>query len=209
VLLALLVSISTTPPTSQFAFAGYAAILIFGAFRARLPIPALAARAALVLPFSATFALLTWWSGDPLRAITLAEKSFLSGLAALLLVATTPLPKWTGALDAFRFPRTLTLVIQFLYRYLFLVADQAQRIRLASQCRHGLGRRRGRFQAATGAVSVLFARSWQRADGIYRAMLSRGFHGRFIPSSPARFRVADGLFLIVSVTVCLGFRLVL
>ena len=35
---------------------------------------------------------------------------------------------------------------------------------------------------------MLFARrSWQRADGIYHAMLARGFHGRFVPSSIGLF----------------------
>ena len=68
-----------------------------------------------------------------MRAIALGEKSFLSGLAALLLVATTPLTDWTAALNAFRFPRTLILVIQFVYRYLFVIADQAQRMRHAAQ----------------------------------------------------------------------------
>jgi cobalt/nickel transport system permease protein len=209
VLLAFLICVATTPPSTQLAFAGYATLLILATRWARLPIPALAARAALVLPFSATFALLTWWSGDPQRAVTLAEKSFLSGLAALLLVATTPLPAWTAALDSFRFPRTLILVIQFLYRYLFVVADQAQRMRLAAQCRHGRGKRGGRFHAAAGAVSVLFARSWQRADGVYLAMLSRGFRGRFIPLSPAPFRAADALFWAAATAACFGLRLAL
>ena len=41
--------------------------------------------------YSATFALITWFGGYLMRAISLGEKSFLSGLASLLLVATTPL----------------------------------------------------------------------------------------------------------------------
>ena len=209
VLLGLLICIATTAPSAQLAFAGYAAMLILAAVAARLPIPALAARAALVLPFSATFAIITWWSGDAIRAIALAEKSFLSGLAALLLVASTPVTGWTAALNAFRIPRMLILVIQFLYRYLFVVADQAQRMRLAAQCRRGLGKRGGRFQAAAGAVSMLFARSWQRADGVYRSMLARGFRGRFIPVTPAPFRFADAIFLAASMAACIGLRLAL
>lgn len=208
-LLVFLISVATTPPAAQLAFAGYAALLIFAVTSARLPIPALAARAALVLPFSATFALLTWWSGDTMRAVTLIEKSFLSGLAALLFVATTPLTAWTAALDALRFPRSLILVIQFLYRYLFVMADQAQSMRRAAQGRHGLGKRPGRFQVASGAVSVLFARSWQRADGVYRAMLARGFRGRFIPSSAAPFRAADAIFLVAAAIASIGLRLIL
>src|SRR4029077_6903317 len=107
------------------------------------PILGLTGRAALILPFSATFAVLTWWSGDSMRALALAEKSFLSGMAALLLVATTPLTGWTAALESWRVPKMLILVIQFVYRYLFVIAEQAQRMRWAALCR---GSRRGSFR---------------------------------------------------------------
>lgn len=171
-LLVFLVVLSTTRPAAQWAFVAYAVLLILAANMARLPILGLAGRAALVLPFSATFALLTWWSGDSLRALALAEKSFLSGTAALLLVGTTPLTAWTAALESWRVPRMLILVIQFVYRYLFVIAEQVQRMRWAALCR---GPQQRGFRLAASLVGVLFARSWQRADGIYHAMLARGF----------------------------------
>ena len=212
-LLVFLVALSTTPVTAQGAFAAYAALLILVAHRARLPIGGWAGRAALVLPFSATFAVLTWWSGDSLRALALAEKSFLSGMAALLLVGTTPLTGWTAALESWRAPRMLILVIQFVYRYLFVIAEQAQRMRWAALCRRGSSRssRPGRFHfsAAAGLLGVLFARSWQRADGIYHAMLARGFRGRFVPAAPAPFRTSDMLFLSACVAACLAVRILL
>lgn len=209
-LLVFLVAVSTSPPQAQLAFVAYAALLVLAALRARLPIPGLAGRAALVLPFSATFALLTWWSGDALRAMALAEKSFLSGMAALLFVATTPLTAWTAALESWRAPRMLILVIQFVYRYLFVIAEQAQRMRWAALCRRGSRKRHWfDFSAAAGLVGVLFARSWERADGIYNAMLARGFRGRFVPAAPAPFRQSDAVFFAVCLAGCLGIRLLL
>ena len=213
VLLIFLVAVSTTPPRAQVAFVGYAALLVLAVYVSRLPLRGLAGRAALVLPFSATFALLTWWSGDALRALALAEKSFLSGMAALLLVSSTPLTAWTAALESWRVPRMLILVIQFVYRYLFVIAEQAQRMRWAALCRKGSPRisQRGYFDfsAAAGLLGVLFARSWQRADGIYHAMLSRGFRGRFVPSPPAPFRASDAMFCSACFAGCLAIRLLL
>ena len=203
-LLVFLIVVSTTRPEAQIAFAAYAALLLAAANLAGLPLRGLAGRAALVLPFSATFALLTWWSGDALRALALAEKSFLSGMAALLLVGTTPLTGWTAALESWRVPRMLILVIQFVYRYLFVIAEQAQRMRWAALCR---GSRTGSFRLAAGLVGVLFARSWQRADGIYHAMLARGFHGRFVPAVPAPLRFADVLFFTACLAGCLAIRI--
>lgn len=206
-LLGFLIAISTTPPLAQAAFAAYAGVLFSALVAARLPLGAMFRRAALVLPFAATFALITWWSGDGARALALAEKSFLSGLAALLLIATTPMTQLLRALDSLGMPRPLVLVIQFLYRYLFVISEQAQHMRLASRCRQGPSAgRRSRFRAAAGAVGVLFARSWERADGIYQAMLARGFTGRFPAFAPARFRIRDGAFLVAVTAISVAIR---
>ncbi len=202
-LLAFLIAVSTTPPQSQYAFLAYAALLGIAVVIARLPAIALIRRAMLVLPFSATFALITWIGGDRLRALALGEKSFLSGLAALLLVATTPLAELLRGLESFAVPRPLILVIQFLYRYLFVISEQAQHMRLAALSR-GSG-----FRASAGALGVLFARSWERADGIYRAMLARGFDGRFPAFAPPRFRASDAAFLLSAAAAAAAVRLAL
>jgi cobalt/nickel transport system permease protein len=207
-LLVFLIAVSTTRPGAGIAFALYAAIVITAAFIARLPFLALLKRAALILPFSATFALITWWSGEPARAAAFAEKSILSAFAALLLIATTPINDLLRALASLGLPRQLILVVQFLHRYLFVIAEQAQHMRLAAQSRRGLGKHRWvRFQGAAGALGVLFARSWERADGIYRAMLARGFTGQFPRLSPAQFRFADAVFLFFAAVVSIGVRI--
>ncbi len=209
-LLVFLIAVSTTPPPAQVAFAVYLVLLGAAAVVSRLPLVGLLERASLVLPFSATFAAMTWWSGNPVSALALLEKSFLSGLAALLLVGTTSLPQLVTALDSLGAPRTLLLVIQFLYRYLFVMSEQGQHMRLAARSRQGLGRSgRARFHAAGGALGVLFARSSERADGIYRAMLARGFQGRFPLSAPPTFSMRDGVFLVFAALLCVATRVVL
>ncbi len=208
-LLAFLVAVSTTPPRAQLAFLAYAALVVAAMAASRLPLGGLVRRAALVLPFSATFALITWWSGQPLRAAALGETSFLSGLAALLLIATTPLAQLLAALETLGAPRILILVVQFLYRYLFVISEQAQHMRLAAHSRLGAAGARGlRFDAAAGALGVLFARSWERADGIYHAMLARGFTGRFSPAVHPHFHPADAVFFAAVLAACAGIRLV-
>jgi cobalt/nickel transport system permease protein len=204
-----LIAISTTPPEAQTSMLCFALLLAVVAVLSRLPVVALLRRALLVLPFTATFAAMTWFSGDPGRALALAEKSFLSGFAALLLIGTTPLPQLAGGLEKLGVPRTLLLVIQFLYRYLFVISEQAQHMRLAAQSRQGLNRaRRSRFQAAAGALGVLFERSSKRADGIYQAMLARGFDGRFPTAVPKALAARDILFLTAAAALCLTIRVI-
>ncbi len=179
----------------------YLCALIVGLWGARLPVSGALARAAIVLPFSAVFGLMSWLAGDPARAVALAAKSYVSACAVLVLVASTRMPDLIRAMESLGAPRFLLMVAQFTYRYLFVISEQAQHMRLAAQSRGGFGR--GGFRMAAGAMGVLFARSYGRAESIHRAMLSRGFHGHFHLLAAPRFRHSDGLFLILS-TIFLG-----
>jgi cobalt/nickel transport system permease protein len=199
----LLVLIATGPPR-PWLFASYGLLLGALAMLADIPLGALIARAALVLPFSAVFAVVSWTAGDPQRAWMLCVKSYLSALAVLLTVALTPLPELLRALGWFRVPALLITVTQFLYRYLFVLSEQAQHMRLAARCRGGRSR-----IAAAGAVATLFARSYARAEGIHHAMLARGFSGQFPAFAPLRFRGSDALFLAAGIVLCAGLRVAL
>ena len=196
-LLVFLVALATAPSDAVLAFVTFAVLLAAAILIARLPLAALAIRALIVLPFSLTFALLSWLAGEPSRALALIEKSYLSTAAVLLLAATTPLPQLLGGLEKLGVPRPLVLVTQFLHRYLFVLTGEARHMQLASACRRGKGKRRkAGFRFATGALATLFARSYSRANGIHRAMQARGFSGRFGPRYMPPFRAADGLFLL-------------
>ncbi len=171
-------------------------LLLAGILIAGLPVFSLLLRAAAVLPFSLTFGVISWMAGDSLRAIGLVEKSYLSTVAVLLVVATTPLPSLLSGLEALGIPHLLVMITQFLYRYLFVISEQAQHSRVAAACRQGAKERhrRVRFKAAAGVLAMLFARSYDRAEGVQRAMLARGFTGKLTPLKPLRFRTSDGIF---------------
>lgn len=207
VLLAFLVALATTHRITPGAAAGYFGYLALGILAARLPWSAVLARAALVLPFAAAFAVGSIIAGQPARAADLLLKSYLSALAALLLVGVTPLPRLVAGAESLGVPRFLAVVAQFLYRYLFVISEQAQHMRLAATCR-GAGSRGGapRFRAAAGALAVLFGRSYARAEGIHRAMLSRGFDGGFPLLSRPRFGRSDLVFCLAGAAAPLAWR---
>lgn len=198
-----LVMVATTPGIDPVRVAGYAVFLLLVTVAARLPLGLLLLRAAVVLPFSGTFAVISTLAGDADRAVALLTKSYLSAFAVLLLVASTPLPRLFYALERLGTPRMLVLVVQFLYRYLFVISEQAQHMRLAAKSRGGDGRasRRSRFRAAAGALAVLFGRSYQRAEAIHRAMLARGFQGQIHPLEIPALQWADYASLAVAVAI--------
>lgn len=207
-LLAFLIAVATTRPEAFARIAAYLAILLAGVLAARLPLMRLLARATVVLPFAAAFAAACWIAGDGLRAVGLLEKTYLSAIAVLLVVGTTPLPLLLTGFRSLGVPRILIAVVQFLYRYLFVISEQAQHMRLAASCRSGVRKadRKSRFGAAAGALSVLFARSFFRADGIHRAMLARGYDGKLPTPVACRFRAADGLFAAAAIALVAAIR---
>jgi cobalt/nickel transport system permease protein len=198
-LVAFLAAVATTPPLHPLPVAGCALGAIATAALAGLPLGALLLRAAVVLPFSATFALISLLAGDAPRAAALVFKSYISAVGVLIIVGSTPFPTLLRSLERLRVPRFLVLVVQFLYRYLFVISEQAQHMRLAALSRGGW-----RFRLAAGAVAVLFARSYARAEGVHRAMLARGFQGQVMVLAPGRAGwkewalLAGGLAVIVA-----------
>ncbi len=201
--LALLVAVATTPANSGAVMSGYLLLLAACVLTSGLPLPAVFARAALILPFSLTFAAVSWATGDFARAISLVVKSYLSGLTVLLITATTPLPAQLKAVERLGAPRTIVLTVQFLYRYLFVLVEQAQSVWLAGQCRGGVTR-----IAGAGMLSSLFQRSYERASGIQQAMLARGFDGSWPVLYVQEFRPADSWFLIAGIVVIASLWLV-
>jgi cobalt/nickel transport system permease protein len=199
-LLAFLIVLATTPANAAVTIGIDAMLLVAGILIAGLPIASVLLRAMAVLPFSLTFGLISWLAGDQLRALGLVEKSYLSAVAVLLLAGTTSLPALLSGMELLGAPRALVLVAQFLYRYLFVISEQAQHMRLAAAARQGDPKfhRKGRFRAAAGALAVLFARSYDRAEGIHRAMLARAFTGRFSLLNALRFRPLDGVFALAT-----------
>src|SRR4029077_12628649 len=94
-----------------------------------------------------------------------------------------------------------------LYRYLFVISEEAQHMTRAAACR-GAGLARLRFGAAAGALAVLFARSHGRAEDIHRAMIARGFTGHFRTLGALHFRAGDAWFTALASMVTVLLRVV-
>lgn len=204
-----LAALASAPALSPLEALGYAAFAGASARLARLPQAAVALRAAAVVPFSALVAVSSFLEGQTGRAVSLLLKSYLSAFGALVLVGTTPLPQLLHGLERLGAPRMFVLVVQLLYRYLFVISEQGQHMRQAAISRGGFGQapRRARLRWAAGAIAVLFARSYRRAEAVYRAMLARGFQGRLGLAAPLEFRARDAAVLAAVAGILLAVRL--
>jgi cobalt/nickel transport system permease protein len=170
-ILAALAALSLIHSLPFAASVAFAAVCI--AYFARIPIPALLTRVAVALPFIAVFSVILVAQGEVERALMISARSLVSALLVLLLVSTTPMEKLLAALGRIGVPALLLEVIHFLWRYLYVIVEQAWRLRRASAARgadHNMG-------AAATAVAVLFTSSYARAERVHRALLARGAAG--------------------------------
>ena len=121
-----------------------------------------------------------------IRFSSLAVKSWLSIQAALLLTATTSFPDLLVALRAIKMPRLLVAIAGLMWRYLFILVDEAGRLIRARESRsaqaeipgmHTGGSWSWRARVTGGMAGSLFLRGYERSDRVYLAMLARGYDG--------------------------------
>jgi cobalt/nickel transport system permease protein len=115
--------------------------------------------------------------------------------AALILIAGTGLNAVCLALDRLGAPRSFVTQLLFLYRYIFVLTDEALRLVRARALRSFQGRGLG-FQVFTYMIGQLLLRTLDRARRIHLAMLSRGFDGKIRLARPLQLHARDAAFLL-------------
>jgi cobalt/nickel transport system permease protein len=125
--------------------------------------------------------------------------------AALALVGVTSLPGLLRALRQLGTPAPLTAQLALLYRYLFLLADEGERLSAARRLRDPR-RRLPTFSTARALLSSLLVRTLDRGDRVYQCMAVRGFTGEFPALSKASFRAADAALLVAALAALAAFR---
>ena len=123
--------------------------------------------------------------------------------AALALVACTGMYRLGAGLEQLGVPRVFVVQLLFLYRYLFVVADEGGKMMRGVALRSD-GTRSLRLRVYGSLIGYLLLRSMDRAERVYRAMVARGFDGEIRVLRRTTFRWPDMGF----VCACLAFFLV-
>jgi cobalt/nickel transport system permease protein len=207
VALILIVGVTVTPYHAWPAYPALWALIGTLAVLANISVWRLARLAGIALPFALAALPLIFTvpggalvsvAGITISAAGLARfgailiKSWLSVQIALLLAMTTPFADLLWALGSLRVPGTLVTVISFMYRYLFTLREEAERLirartaRSASRAGYSSGGSLiWRAQVAGGMIGSLFLRSYERSERVYAAMLARGYTGQMRILTPA------------------------
>src|SRR5262249_27981882 len=101
-------------------------------------------------------------------------------IVLLVLWATAPLDATLKAAQALRVPGVLIQLMLLTYRYLFLLAEELQRLRIALRVRGYRQRATVHCYRTTAHVAgTLLVRGYERAERVSHAMRCRGFDGQY------------------------------
>jgi cobalt/nickel transport system permease protein len=144
--------------------------------------------------------LLTATDAGFVRFLSILVRSWLSVQMAILLTATTQFPDLIHALRHLRVPKILVATILFMYRYLFVLSDEALRLMRARAARSAQalthdsqpgGSIWWRAKVAGNMSGQLFLRSYERSERVYDAMMARGYRGEYLTLNPHDMRWVD------------------
>jgi cobalt/nickel transport system permease protein len=124
-----------------------------------------------------------------------SSKALIGTVSAVLLGATTSFPDVLHGLERMRAPRLLTLIAAFMYRYLFTIVDEVQRMRAALAARGYAPKHALQAQAIGRVATALFLRTYERAERVHLAMLARGWQQAMPRLDVLTFGRADAVFL--------------
>jgi cobalt/nickel transport system permease protein len=93
----------------------------------------------------------------------------------LLLANTTPFSDLLRVLKRLHVPALLVTTLALMYRYLFVLIDEAQRMKRARTSRTFSSKRSWTWHMSATVISQLFIRASERAERIYDAMCARGW----------------------------------
>jgi cobalt/nickel transport system permease protein len=151
-------------------------LLITVAGLSRVPWRFLLWRVLVLEPFVLGVAILALFQPDGWRLfLVLVAKCTLCLLTMALLSNTTPFSDLLRVLKSWRMPALLVTTLSLMYRYMFVLVDEGQRMSRARMSRTFVPQRIWAWHTLATVVSQLFIRSSERAERIYAAMCARGW----------------------------------
>jgi cobalt/nickel transport system permease protein len=136
-------------------------------------------------------------------------KATVGTLSALLLAATTSVSSALEGLRRLRAPAALVAIAGVTWRYVFVLAGEAGRMRTALAARGHRPRHLLQVAATGRLATALFLRAHARGERVHVAMAARGWTGLPPAMASGALGRADLLFVTALVGAPLALRLVL
>jgi cobalt/nickel transport system permease protein len=199
VFLVFIITLVLTPPSRLLQFEGFLAMMAAVAVLSRVPVSYILKRSLLVLPFVIFVALtIPFQHFNPNKNYfaVIFLKAWLSASALILLSSTTAFPDLLKGLEALKVPKLIVTLLSFMYRYIFVLTDEAMRMEAARDSRYFGGHYTRQLRVYSGMIGSLFIHTFERAERVYQCMAARGFTGKIKSLNRFEFSEYDVLFIL-------------
>lgn len=139
--------------------------------------------------------------------LSIILRGLLSVQALLVLIYSTGYYRLCQSMQRLGVPSVFTSQLLFVYRYLYVLIEESLAMSRARDAR-SFGRNSYPLKVWGTMIGQLLIRTFDRAEQITRAMLSRGFNGRIPPDLGIRtkWKTRDTLFLAAWSAVLIAMR---
>lgn len=114
-----------------------------------------------------------------IKSIKLVLKALGAVSCMYFLSLNTPMSDLFQVLSRTRLSPIIVSLMELIYRYIFVLLDEVERMIVAKDSRLGNCNFKTALKSTGEMISMLFLRAYQRSDRIYAALESRGYNGRF------------------------------
>jgi cobalt/nickel transport system permease protein len=215
------VAVAVTPRESVWAFGFFSAILVALVAVSRIGAGFVALRLLAVTPFVLFAFFIPFVAGGEqveFLGVSLSVqglwgmwnilvKAILGASASIVLTATTEIPDIIRGLGLLRVPVVFTSIAMFMVRYLELVADDLGRMRTAMASRGYNPRWLGQARPIATAAGAMFVRTYERAERVHAAMVSRGFTGSMPQLEQRHASPREWVTVGAFIAACIGIAL--
>jgi cobalt/nickel transport system permease protein len=224
---AIIAAIALTPPSRLYLLGFYGVLLVAFALTAQVPAGYLIKHTAVTLPFvvPAILFLPLLHGGESLAVIQIGSwhltvsssgtelagsilgRAWLSVMFLSILMSSTGINGILDGLERLRTPKIMISLLEFMYRYLFVIGDEARRLKTGRDLRYFGGSLMTGIRSVGYMAGSLFLRSYERGDRVYSAMLLRGYDGTSRSLSHRSFKSRDALFVACGILLVAAINL--
>lgn len=140
-------------------------------------------------------------------ALSIVFKAFTTVILLTLLISTEKFHNLLLGLRKLKMPRLLGILSALMYRYIFILTDEAMRTSRARDSRTPGKLNMNKFKVYGNQAAMIFLRSMDRSQMIYNSMLSRGFKGEFPGMQLLALSGREIAFFIFFIFILLAIRL--
>jgi cobalt/nickel transport system permease protein len=189
--LSFLIICVATPIENYWAFIGFGLTISTLLAVARLPVFTIAKRATIEIPFVIFAFLMPFFSKGErfeilffeisrpgaIAALSIITKGTLGVLTAILLSGSTPAREILRGFELLKMPSLLVQIMTFMLRYLNVITDEMERMKVARLSRGFEERGIRDWKFIAGTAGALFVRSYERGERVHTSMIARGYGG--------------------------------